>query len=186
MRRSLIMAAVLVLAATACGDGGSGGGSLDSDQQALSDAIFNQIMADDTVDNPFGEPEARCFSDGVARDFGIAELADLGLTVENIESGTEPGDVPLSDEQADKMTALMTGCVDFRTLFIDEFTRGGVSEESAGCLADGFDEDFIRALAKAQLTGQGGDPTQDPEQAEKIFSLITECLTFEELSNLGG
>lgn len=187
-RHFSLLAVVLALVAAACGGGSESGdgGNLDSDQQAISDAIFNQIMADPDEDNPFGDTEARCFSDGVATEFSTAELIDLGLSVEAIESGTEPGDVPLTDAQADKMTILMTDCVDFRSLFIDEFTQGGVSEESAGCLADGFDDSFIQALAKQQLTGSGADPLQDPAQAELIFGLITECLTFEELSNLGN
>lgn len=182
-KRALVWLAAVALVAAACG---GGGGSLGTDEQAISDAIFGQIMADATTDNPFGEPEARCFSDGIAQDFDSAELAELGLTVESINAGTEPGDVPLSESQADKMTVLMTDCVDFRALFVDEFTQGGVSEESAGCMADGFDDEFIQSLAKAQLIGDGSDPTQDPAQAEKIFSLITDCLTFEELSNLNG
>jgi len=189
IRRGLIVVAVFGLMATACGgseDGGNGGGGLDSDQLAISDAIFNQIMEDGTDDTPFGETEARCFSDGIASDFSTAELLELGLSVENIEAGTEPGDVALSDNQADRMTELMTDCVDFRTLFVEEFTAGGVSDESAGCLADGFDDEFIQSLAKAQLTGDNTDPLQDPAQAETIFGLITTCLTFEELSNLGN
>ncbi len=190
IRRGLVVAALFALVATACGGGGGGeggnGSGLDSDQQAISDAIFNQIMAGGTDDTPFGQPEARCFSDGIAGGFTAAELIELGLSVENIEAGTEPGDVPLSDGQADRMTKLMTDCVDFRSLFVEEFTAGGVSDESAGCLADGFDDEFIQALAKAQLTGDNTDPLQNPEQAETIFGLITDCLTFEELSNLGN
>jgi len=188
-RRGLVVAAVFALVASACGGGSDedgGGGGLDSDEQAISDAIFNQIMADGTEDTPFGETEARCFSDGIAGDFTTAELLELGLSVENIEAGTEPGDVPLSDDQADRMTKLMTGCVDFRTLFVEEFTAGGVSDDSAGCLADGFDDEFIQSLAKAELTGQDSDPLQNPDQAQKIFELITTCLTFQELEQLGN
>ncbi|NND02366.1 MAG: hypothetical protein HKN91_06215 [Acidimicrobiia bacterium] len=185
-RRGLVIAAVFALFASACGGDSGGGGGLDSDAQAISDAIFNQIMSENTANSPFGEGEARCFADGIAGRFSVAELTELGLSVENIEAGTEPGDVPLSDDQADRMTQLMTGCVDFRTLFVDEFTAGGVSDESAGCLADGFDDEFIQSLAKAELTGDNSDPLQDPDQAQKIFELITTCLTFQELEQLGN
>jgi len=188
MRRTVI-ASVLGLVLVACGGGdgdGGGGGDLNNDDQAVSDAIFDQIMADTTPDNPFGETEARCFSDGVARDFGVAELIDLGLSVEAIEAGTEPGDVPLTDAQADKMTNLMVDCVDFQALFVEEFTGEGVSQESAECLAAGFDDDLITTLAKSELTGDSADPFSDPALGEDFFSLITDCLSFEELSQLGG
>lgn len=186
IRRGVVIAAALAIFVSACGGDSGGDDGLDSDQQAISDAIFNQIMSEGDEDSPFGETEARCFSDGVATAYSTAELVELGLSVESIEAGTEPGDVPLSDDQADRMTKLMTDCVDFRALFVEEFTAGGVSDESAGCLADGFDDAFIQELAKAELTGDSSDPLQNPEQAQRIFELITDCLTLEELEQLGN
>ena len=90
--------------------------------------------------------------------------------------------------RADRENAwrVMLECVDFRSVFIDQFAQEGISDESAECLADGFDDDFLRALAKAEFSGDGADPTADPAQAEKFFNLITDCLSFEEMSNLGG
>ncbi len=181
MRRLVVVSVTVVLLAAACG-----GDDLSGGDQAISDAIFDQMMADTDPDNPFGETESRCFADGVVRDIGVADLAELGMTAESIEAGTEPADVDLSDEQVDIMTDLMLDCVDFRSAFIDEFTKEGVSDESAECLADGFDDDFIRALAKAELSGEDADPTEDPAQAEKFFNLVTDCLSFEELTELGS
>ncbi len=181
MRRLVVLGLTVVVVATACGGDGLG-----ADDRAISDAIFDQMMSETTPDDPFGETEARCFSDGVVRDIGVAELTALGLTAEAISAGTEPADVDLSTEQIDTMTDLMVECVDFRTVFVEEFTSEGVSAESANCLADGFDDDFLKALARAELAGEGADPTQDPAQAEKFFNLITDCLSFEELSDLGG
>ena len=181
MRRLVVIGVTVVLLVAACG-----GDDLSGDDQAISDAIFEQMVADTSPDDPFGETEARCFSDGVVRDIGSADLAELGMTAESIRAGTEPADVDLTDAQVDIMTDLMLECVDFRTVFIDQFADEGVSDESAKCLADGFDDDFLRALAKAELSGDGSDPTEDPAQAEKFFNLITDCLSFEELSDLGG
>jgi hypothetical protein len=144
------------------------------------------MTADAAPDDPFGETESRCFADGVVRDIGTADLAELGMTAESIKAGTEPADVDLSDEQVDIMTDLMLECVDFRTVFVDQAAEEGISDESAECLADGFDDDFLRALAKAELSGDGTDTTEDPAQAEKFFNLITDCLSFEEMSDLGG
>lgn len=181
MRRLAVLGVTVVLLAAACG-----GDDLSGDGQAVADAIFDQMMADTAPDDPFGETEARCFADGVVRDIGVADLAELGMTAESIAAGTEPADVDLSDQQVDVMTDLMLDCVDFRTVFVQEFANEGISDESAECLADGFDDDFLRALAKSELSGDGVDPTDDPAQAEKFFNLITDCLSFEELSNFGG
>jgi len=190
MHRRLMAVCLFGLVLAACGggsdDGDGGGGGLDGDEQAISDAIYDQIVEEDIENSPFGPTEARCFSDGVARDFGVAELVELGLSVDDIRSGTEPGDVDLDDSQADRMTDLMVDCVDFKSLFVEEFTGEGVSQDSAECLADGFDDDFIRALAKSELVGQGADPLADPQTGEDLFSLITSCLSFEELSNFGN
>ena len=191
MHRRLIAVCAFGLVLAACGGGsddgdGGGGGGLDNDQQAISDAIYDQILEEDIEDSPFGPTEARCFSDGVARDFGVAELVELGLSADDIRSGTEPGDVDLNDSQADRMTDLMVDCVDFKSLFVEEFTAEGVSQDSAECLADGFDADFIRALAKSELVGGGADPLTDPQLGEDLFSLITTCLSFEELTNFGN
>ena len=181
MRRLVVLGVTVVLLAAACG-----GDGLSGDDQEISDAIFDQMMADTETGDPFGETEARCFSDGVVRDIGSSDLADLGMTAEAIRAGTEPADVDLTDGQVDIMTDLMLECVDFRTVFVDQFAEEGISDESAKCLADGFDDDFLRALAKAELSGDGTDPTEDPAQAEKFFNLITDCLSFEEMSDLGG
>ena len=188
MRRTSIAACVLGLILAACGGGsevGAGDRGLGDDQQSISDAIFSQIMADDSPDNPFGQPEARCFSDGVAREFGSDELTALGLSADEINAGAEPGDVSLSDAQADRMTTLMVDCVDFKTLFVDEFTASGVSAESAECLADGFGDDFVKTVAKSELIGGEADPFSDPALSEDFFSLLTSCLSFEELTQLG-
>lgn len=189
MRRTLIAVCGFGLLLASCGggsdeDAGAGDG-LDADAQAISDAIYDQILEDGIEDSPFGPTEARCFSDGVARDFGVAELIELGLSADDIRAGAEPGDVELSDSQADRMTDLMVDCVDFRSLFVDEFTGEGVSQESAECLADGFDDELIRTLAKSELVGDGADPLADPQIGESLIGLITNCLSFEELSGFG-
>jgi hypothetical protein len=186
MRRLVVLGVSVVLLAAACGGDDSSSGDLSSNDQEIADAIFDQMMADTDPDDPFGETEARCFSDGVVRDIGAGDLAELGMTAEAIRAGTEPVDVDLTDEQVDAMADVMLECVDFRSVFIDQFAEEGISDESAECLADGFDDDFLRALAKAEFSGDGADPTSDPAQAEKFFNLITDCLSFEEMSNLGG
>ena len=135
MRRFWALGTAVLLVVAACGGGGDG--DLDEDDQAIADAIFDQIMAEAEPGDPFGETEARCFADGVVGEFGSAELISLGLSVAEIEAGAEPSDVDLSEDQVGKMVDVMTDCVDFRAAFTEEFRNEGISDESADCLADG-------------------------------------------------
>ena len=105
MRRLVVVSVTVVLLAAACG-----GDDLSGGDQAISDAIFDQMMADTDPDNPFGETESRCFADGVVRDIGVADLAELGMTAESIEAGTEPA------AQAEKFFNLVTDCLSFEEL----------------------------------------------------------------------
>ena len=176
MRRLVVLGMAVVLLAAACG-----GDDLSGDDQEIADAIFDQMMADAEPGDPFGETEARCFADGVVSGIGADDLADIGMTAEAIRAGTEPADVDMTDEQVDVMTDLMVECIDFRSVLVDQFAEEGISDEAAECLTDGIDDDLIKAFARAEVSGDGADPTEDPAQAEKLFSVITECLSFEDL-----
>jgi hypothetical protein len=176
MRRLVVLGMAVILLAAACG-----GDDLSGGDQEIADAIFDQMMADAEPGDPFGETEARCFSDGVVRDIGAADLAEIGMTAEAIRAGTEPTDVDMTDEQVDIMTDLMVECIDFRSVLIDQFAEEGVSGEAVECLSDGIDDDLIKAFARAEVSGDGADPTGDPAQAEKLFGVITECLSCEDL-----
>jgi hypothetical protein len=185
MRRFTALVAVAALTAFACGDtGGEGGDGFSASEQALSDAIRDEVLADPDPDSPFGEEEATCIGDNAVREFGVDGLLELGITVDN----ADPGDAfdGASEEQVDKVIDVTLGCVDFAAAFV-EAAAGDISEESARCLGDGLEsKGILRPLVKAGFQGEEFDLTEDPALAEDFFTLIVDCLSAEELVNLGN
>ena len=177
------MAAVMVGGLIVAGCGSSDGDG--DDGQALADEIAASLLADDS-DGELGEEGAQCIGDGAVAEFGADELAELGLTLEAVQAGTGPSDVDLSDADVDRIVAVTLDCVDFRQLFIDQFTQqaDAISTDSAQCLADGIPEQLITDAGRASFTGENFDPTAG-ENGQVLFDLVNECLTFEEIEQLG-
>jgi hypothetical protein len=131
------------------------------------DAIVLAMLADGG-DSPFGEPEARCLAEGLVREMGLERLASLGITAASVELFVD----------------LTLGCIDFRALLAEQF--GGLSPDSASCLADGISDGFIRAATLAGITGDEFAMEDNPELVGELFTLMAECLTPEELADLAG
>ena len=159
---------------------------LGATEQALAEAITAAILADEDDDLSVDEDQARCLGEGYIAAVGTARLIELGLTVEAIEGGSEPGDVDLTNDEAEALIDVTFECVDLAAVFVEAFAAEGIlSAESGQCLADGFDEQFLRDIARSAFDNDAADPTDDPETAAALFELVLECLSIEELQNLG-
>jgi len=185
MKRIVALAAVLVMVAVACG-GDDSGADLSSDDQALADAIAEGFLEGSGSDAPFGAQDAQCFGDRIVSEMGASRLVSLGLSAADIGEGASPSDVDLSDADVVTMASVMTECIDFKAAFVDEFKNQGISDDSATCLADGLDDDFVMTMAIAALRDDAADPFEDAELGEAMFALITQCMSFEELQQLGS
>jgi len=181
-KRTLWLVVVFALVAAACSAGG--GDSLSAGDQELADAITQSMMEDADPDTPFGQEEAVCFGNGIVSEMGSERLTELGLSVEAVKSGTDPSDVDLIDDDIDAMAAVMTDCVDFTALFTAEFEASGVSSESISCIADGMDGDVVSAMARSIFSGQ--DLSEDAVTSDKVFQLILDCFSAEDLARIGG
>jgi len=85
------------------------------------------------------------------------------------------------------MVQVMTeDCVEpMEAMLVDEFVAGGMSADSAACVADRFMRGGLFAsLLDTMLSGT--DFPTDPELQDQMMSAFTECLTPEEMQNLGG
>ncbi len=184
MKRLVIVGAVVAMLAAGCG--GDGGSNLNEDEQVLADAIAEAMLAEDTGDMPFGEEEASCFGDRIVEEMGVDGLVAVGLDAAALEAGTSPADVDLSDDDIDKMSQVMVECVDFRGVLVESMTGSGVSEEGARCIADGISDDLIAEMAASGLADPSGETVMTDALTEQMFSLMAECLTAEDLSNMGG
>ncbi|MFQ5948314.1 MAG: hypothetical protein ACE5KX_05600 [Acidimicrobiia bacterium] len=150
------------------------------------DAIRTEILADADVDSPFGEAEATCVAESAVDEFGIEGLVELGITVDN--ANPENLFENATSEQVDAIVDITLNCVDFRRFFTEQMTAGAeISDESAKCLADGMLEaEFFRPLVAQGLRGEEAEFGDDPEAAAEVIELVIECLSPEELIQLGG
>lgn len=185
MRKILPVLVALAVLAAACGDGDDGGSSdRSSGEQAVSDAIAAAILADAEPGDPYGEKEARCMGDSLVDELGLDRLLALGISADSVDSPEEfLRGAPNADVEA--FIDITLDCVDFRDVFV-EGMGADVSTESAECIADGISDDMLRSMAMMGISGEEFDPTADPELAAALFGLVAECLTPEEISNLGG
>jgi hypothetical protein len=178
----LVLVVVFGVVTAACG-GGEG-----DDGAALSDAIADAMMEDAAEDSPFGREQAECFGDEVVERMGVDRLVAVGLSVEDIERGAEPGSVDLSDEDVSNMTDAVTECIDFGRLVVDQMTADmPLSDESADCLVAGInDAGFLRAFAESSFIDESVPSELENEMISTLFDLVGDCLTAEELGNIGG
>ncbi|MBU1226159.1 MAG: hypothetical protein KJ698_02950, partial [Actinobacteria bacterium] len=137
--------------------------------------------------NPFADPAAaRCFSEGLVKDLGITRLTQIGITT-SIGSAEEAF-AALGEGEIGAVADLALGCIDMAAAMVPLFAVDGISEESALCLARGFEEtDFYREAFIAGMTGDDTyDPAADPEFLTLMMTVAAECLTADELAILMG
>jgi hypothetical protein len=161
----LVMVA-LVMVLAACGDD-SGGGALSAEEQAKAVEIAAELTADTTAENPFGDPAAAtCFSEGIVSSFGITRINEL-----DSGTGVEAGFANMTAAEQETVAELAMSCIDFGTMIKDQMAASGLPEAQANCVAEGLNNDLLKALFLAQIRGE--DPTQNAE----LMSVVMGCLT---------
>jgi len=180
----LMVGAALALLVAACGS--DGGGDLSADDQVLADAIAQEMLASAGPTEGIGAEEAACFGNGIVSEMGADRLAAVGLGADALAEGATPDTADLSADDIDKMSKVMVDCVDFRAVIAEQMLASGVSEDGAKCIADGFDDELIAEMAKASLEDPSGGSVANEAVMAKMFSLMGECLSAEDLGNLGG
>jgi len=181
MRRLVGVLLLLGLVVVSCG------GESD-DGPALASAIADGMMEGADADSPFDRADAECFGGEVVERMGVDRLVAVGLSLEDVQSGADPGSVDLSSDDVDQMTDALTACVDFGRLVVDSMVADlTISDSSADCLVAGINEaNFLRAFAESSLLDAEIDPSLEGEMTSALFAMIADCLTPEELQGLGG
>ncbi|HSQ38326.1 MAG TPA: hypothetical protein VLS92_10585 [Acidimicrobiia bacterium] len=109
-------------------------------------------------------------------------------TLHSLIRATMTGEDPTTNpEFMALMIQVMTeDCVEpMEAMLVDEFVAGGMSADSAACVAGRFMRGGLFAsLLNTMLSGT--DFPTDPELQDQMMSAFTECLTPEEMGNLGG
>lgn len=212
-RRLLLLSACFVLVVAACGDsGGDTPTTDDTDATATTEAdatttteaeattttaeegrdavvaaVKEGILESAGGDDGFAisDGEAQCVAEDVVDALGVGGVVELGLSVDDAEGDPFAN---ATDEQIGQVVDAMLDCVDFRTALLPEIAGDGISDESAGCVVDGMlAADFFRPALIDSL-GSGGDVAfeDDPEAAGAMIEIVLECLTPEELAELGS
>ncbi len=184
-KRILVLIGVLALVAAACSSSDSGGGdSLSGVDRELADAITKSMAEDSDPDSPFGGEEvAACFGTSLVQEMGSARLSELGLDVASVEAGTDPSDVDLTEADIDVMVTVMTKCVDFRSMVMEEFETSGVSEEGISCIRDGLTDDMMSSMARGAFDTTAAESA---EASDQVFDLVMGCLSSDDLQQLGS
>ncbi len=136
--KHLVASILLALTLIAAGCGGSDGGERD---QALVDALTNDILSDS---DPFTSDadEARCVGEGTYDALGADRLAELGITV----NSPNPDDADLNRDDATGVIDAIFDCVDMKAGFATSIEGDGVTSEQANCVADEFGNDGLKEL----------------------------------------
>ena len=182
MRKLMILVVVLALMAAACG-GGDGGGDERNEAVASLQRQITESQADETSpEAQFSDAEARCMAEGIVDAFGISRI------LEAEDQGFEEFMAAATVEERRNVVDLTLECVDLTEQFTAPLVAEGISEESARCIGDAMmeDETFRDVLAEGLGTGSF-EPTGESEAAlmEALFPVILDCLSAEELANLG-
>jgi hypothetical protein len=172
-----LLALLLVLAA--CGDDDGGDAAAGGDDELVS-GLTEQILSDtDGDDFPLTNAQAGCFAEGLINEFGGERMIEaMDMEFEEFMAGA-------STSERRQVVDTLIDCADFGEMLTAEFSAD-VSPESSKCLADAFtgSEAFRDALANS-FGSEAGDPFEDPALFEAIFPAMLECLSPEELLQLG-
>jgi hypothetical protein len=116
---------------------------------------------------------------------GVARLAEVGITTGSEDP--QEAFALMTEAEIDALTDIAFGCLDFDAMMVAEFTRSGISEDSARCVVAELNKtDFFRASFAAAMTGGSSDISDDPEAMAVMLSAFTECLTAAEFGEMMG
>ena len=156
----VLVALVMVLAA--CG----GGGGLSAEEQAKADEITAELIADPSAENPFADEEkASCFSEGLVGELGLDRINEL-----DTGGGVDEGFGNMTAEEQSAVADLAIDCIDMQAYMGEMLANAGLSQDQADCVAEGLNDDLIKQLFLAQISGA------DVTANEDLMGVVMTCL----------
>ena len=182
MRRITGILLVLAMVAVSCGDDDAENGDRSEVISGLRSAI-SESQSPDSSDDPFAidDEQALCFATELVDDFGAGRMAEA-ISVEFEEFMAQVN----TQERRQVIDALLR-CVDVGAALAGELTTTGISQSSAECVSDVMLESqaFLDAVADG-LAGGGDTDFDDPALVEALLPGMLQCLSAEELTQLGN
>ena len=183
MRRIVVTLAAGALGLTglvACGDDDdSGGDDVSADEQPYVDAVIDNFRTADEDELRLTDEQAECVGPKWIDTIGVERMEEAGLEPSDISSDSESdiAELGLSEEEGGELYDAFGACdVDLEALFVDSLAADqDLTDEDRECLADNFDDDFLRRIIIVSLT-QGDDALEDDEElTSELFGVFAEC-----------
>lgn len=199
-----IAALVLIASAAACGDDDSGADSADEvtttttddgtgerrdgDGDATAptgglrqDYVDAIVEVADVGDQSFAVDERTCVAESFVDAFGADEMAEAGVTPDDIRrgEGQGPGDLGLdfSDAQASDFYDRLTGCMDIRAKFIEGLGAAGeLPPEAVACLDSSIDDDLLERFFTTSFTQGDEGFDDDPALEQEFQDAVAPCM----------
>mgnify|MGYP001827457022 CR=1 FL=1 len=150
----------------------------------LVEAITGNALAN--PDRRFDDGAIACIAQRIVDEFGVDELAELGVTLENPD--LEGGSVFATPEAGRRVVDIGMDCIDVRAALVSFLpTDVSLLEETVECVADQLQTDTFRDLF-ADLVVAGADPADIVDHAAAqlpITSLLVSCLTPAQILEFG-
>jgi len=152
---------------------------LDAMVSAISDCIDVEALLLAEMSGEDLSPEAAaCVAGSVSQEDTLNSLVRAMITGEDPATNPEFMAIMLpimTEDCSEEMGAML----------VDQLVAEGLSESSAACVSEAFMQGgLLEAVVNSIVTET--DFTQDPELAGQLMTIFTQCLTPEEMGNLGG
>ena len=155
MKKTLAGLSVMLLTLTACGDGGA-------DEQEAKDNLKASFTEDDSL-GAATEEQAECVANGMVDELGVETLQEYNILDEDLAYNEDPGEVEMSEDDADKASTVVVDCIDLASLFTSEMESSdqGLTDEQKECVEGAIDEGAMKEMLSAEFQGKESDAMDD-------------------------
>ncbi len=184
MRRLLIAALAASLLVVACGDDAATT-STPADTSALVATLGSKISSSPQASTgafQFDDQSIACFAGGLVDKLGAATIAA------NVDKEFDAFMASLDQSQRRTVVDVLFDCVDVGQALVGQMSGDGtgLSEASTRCVLDGMiaSDAFRDAVAESFVSGDSSFETD--AVMTSVLPIFFQCLTPEELANLGN
>jgi len=125
-----------------------------------------ELTEDTSAANPFAaEEDASCFAEGIMGEVGLERINEL-----DTGAGLEAGFADMTTAEQESIVDSALGCIDFPAYMSEQLATAGLTEDQASCVSEGLDDDLIKQLFLAQISGA------DVTTNEDLMGVIMGCL----------
>ncbi len=160
--RTIVAAAGLLLATSACSGEATVDEPLVGDEHAAATALSTYLRGE-----RFDEEQSDCIADRLVRDFGLDHLEDLGVIDDKLEPKTEQAKdfgAFASKADAPRAASLVVDCVTPEGVMKQQYQ--GIDDTTAACIAKAFGRDRLVAAMAAGIQGVQAADTPDDVTAD--------------------